>query len=156
MESNSETNQDLSFPPRRILLAIDGSENAERAAQIAIDLSKRYKSDLIVLSIVPHPGTLASAPADYYDYYERMIQKWIDEVIEDCQRQAVSVGGQIMRAQPSVPGAIVEVAELEHVDIVVMGRRGLTMLKGGFRRALAGSVSSAVVSHAHCNVLIVK
>jgi nucleotide-binding universal stress UspA family protein len=156
MQSNSETNLDLSFPPRRILVAIDGSENAERSARVAIDLAKRYGANLIVLSIVPRPSMMVSAPTEYYDYYEGMVQKWIDEVVEESQKAAVSASGRVIRAQPSIPGEIVEVAELEDVDLIVMGRRGLTMLKGGFKRTLAGSVSSAVVSHAHCNVLIVK
>jgi len=156
MNDIPDGDQNYSFPPSKILFATDGSENAQRASHVAIDLAKRYGSTIIILSVVPKPSTLVSAPPEYYDYYEGIVQKWINEVTEDAQKHGVSAHGQIMRAQPSVPEAIVEVAELERVDLIVMGRRGMTMLKGGFRRALAGSVSGAVVSHAHCNVLIVK
>ena len=154
--SGKEDNSSSPTGPRKILVAIDGSENAERAAQAAIELGKKCRSSLIVLSVVPHPGTLASPPRDYYDYYESIIQRWVDKVVQDCERQGVAARGQIMRAQPSIPGEILEVAKAEGADLVIVGSRGLSMLKGGFRQVLAGSVSNAVVSHAPCNVLVVK
>ena len=147
----------VSFPPRKILVAIDGSENAQRATNAAIELAKKFHSELIVLSVVPHPGSFVAPAMKYYDYYETTIQKWIDAVIQNCSAHGVvDAQGRIIRAQPSIPGAIVEVAELEHIDLIVIGHRGLSMLKGGFKRVIAGSVSSAVTTHAHCNVLVVR
>jgi nucleotide-binding universal stress UspA family protein len=49
-------------------------------------------------------------------------------------------------------GAIVEYAELENIDLLVIGSRGLT----GFKKLLVGSVASGVVTYAHCPVLVVK
>jgi nucleotide-binding universal stress UspA family protein len=48
--------------------------------------------------------------------------------------------------------AIVEYAERENIDLIVIGSRGLT----GFRKLLLGSVASGVVTYAHCPVLVVK
>jgi len=47
---------------------------------------------------------------------------------------------------------IVEFASNEKVDLIVIGTRGLS----GFKRLLIGSVSSGVVAHAHCPVLVVR
>jgi len=48
--------------------------------------------------------------------------------------------------------AIIECAENRKFDLIVMGTRGLS----AFRKALLGSVSSGVVSHATCSVLVVR
>jgi len=52
----------------------------------------------------------------------------------------------------SIVGAIVEYAERENIDLLVIGSRGLT----GFKKLLVGSVASGVVTYAHCPVLVVK
>jgi nucleotide-binding universal stress UspA family protein len=52
----------------------------------------------------------------------------------------------------SIVGAIVEYAELENIDLLVIGSRGLT----GFKKLLVGSVASGVVTYAHCPVTVVK
>ena len=52
----------------------------------------------------------------------------------------------------SIVGAIVEYAERENIDLLVVGSRGLT----GFKKLLVGSVASGVVTYAHCPVMVVK
>ena len=52
----------------------------------------------------------------------------------------------------TVEWVIINYAELESVDLIVMGTRG----KSGFKRALLGSVASGVLSHAHCPVMIIR
>jgi nucleotide-binding universal stress UspA family protein len=53
---------------------------------------------------------------------------------------------------PSVVEAIVDFAAKENADLIVVGTRGMT----GFKRLLVGSVSSGVVNHARCPVLVVR
>ena len=52
----------------------------------------------------------------------------------------------------STVGAIVEYAERENIDLLVIGSRGLT----GFKKLLIGGVASGVVTYAHCPVMVVK
>jgi len=52
----------------------------------------------------------------------------------------------------SIVGAIVEYAERENIDVLVIGSRGLT----GFKKLLVGSVASGVVTYASCPVMVVK
>lgn len=52
----------------------------------------------------------------------------------------------------SVEAAIIEYAEEQHVDLIVMGTRG----KSGLKKLLLGSIASAVVTYAGCPVMVVK
>jgi nucleotide-binding universal stress UspA family protein len=52
----------------------------------------------------------------------------------------------------SIEAAIVNFAEEEKADLIVVGTRGRT----GFSKQLLGSVASGVVTYAHCPVLVVK
>ena len=52
----------------------------------------------------------------------------------------------------SIVGAIVDYAERENIDLIVVGSRGLS----GFKKLLLGSIASGVVTYAHCPVMVVK
>ena len=57
-----------------------------------------------------------------------------------------------MIASSSVVGAIIDFAEKENIDLIVVGTRG----RSGLKRLLLGSVASGIVNYAHCPVMIVK
>jgi nucleotide-binding universal stress UspA family protein len=77
-------------------------------------------------------------------------------MVLDAQADKVrAVGGKVARAHLSMGKAdheIVALAEEIAAGLIVMGSKG----RGGIRRALMGSVSDAVVRHAHCPVLVVR
>lgn len=100
----------MSIFPTTILLATDGSEEAQLAATTAADLAEKTNSELHVTTV--GAGLPISAAAE----------------------------------------EIAEVAEEIDAGLLVMGSRGHSRL----RRALMGSVSDAVVRHAHCPVTIVR
>ena len=52
----------------------------------------------------------------------------------------------------SIVGAIVDYAERQNIDLIVIGSRGLS----GFKKLLLGSTATGVVNYAHCPVLAVK
>jgi nucleotide-binding universal stress UspA family protein len=76
--------------------------------------------------------------------------------IMDAETERVqSAGGTVARSHLALgdaPREIVHLAEDLGAGLIVMGSRG----RGGIRRALMGSVSDAVVRHAHCPVLVVR
>jgi nucleotide-binding universal stress UspA family protein len=151
-----------SFPAKRILLAVDGSENSFRAANVAIDIAKDRGSELIVLNVivpvisVSPPVGAGSYPIDYGSYYdneEKNGSELVDRVTKLARNNNVArVKSFVQRSPSSIVETIVEVAENENADLIVIGTRGL----GGFKRLVLGSVSGGVVAHAHCNVLIVR
>jgi nucleotide-binding universal stress UspA family protein len=144
--------------PTRILLAIDGSEDARLAANTALDLSKMLESELHVVYVEPMPERHTERVRFTVDMPEevvRGVQKEAETKLEKLVEKVAEGGGEVTGAHARVgsPTAeIVALAEELGVGLIVIGSRGL----GGIRRALMGSVSDAAVRHAHCPVLVVR
>jgi nucleotide-binding universal stress UspA family protein len=147
----------MSIFPTRILLATDGSEEAELAALRAVELADATDSELHVVhvGVVPiflksYPGTLG-----YYGKLHEQIEEVSRELLRKQSSRVQVAGGTVAGAHlrmGQVDLEIVALAEELGADLIVMGSRGL----GGVRRALMGSVSDSVVRHAHCPVLVVR
>lgn len=161
-ESNVAPDEKRIF--NRILVAVDGSENADRAARTATDLAQRYGSELIVLHVIPRPN-YANIPVfpsvtpptqttynEYYELAKRVAQGHVNRTVAQSQSRGVNVRAEIREAAPSTVQGITEYAQNEKTDLIVVGTRGLE----GFRKLLIGSVSSGVITHAHCPVLVVR
>jgi nucleotide-binding universal stress UspA family protein len=58
----------------------------------------------------------------------------------------------VVIAEESIVSEIIEFAERENIDLIIMGTRGRT----GFKKLLLGSVASGVVNFAHCPVLVIR
>ena len=141
--------------PAKILLATDGSEEAELAASTVVALAKETGSELHVVTVaLGYPYVYA-----YYDVrHPAEVERGQREAREVLDRQVDRIrgaGGAVTKAHfgAGVPEEeIVVLAEELGADLVVLGSRGL----GGMRRALVGSVSDSVARHAHCPVLVVR
>ena len=147
----------MSIFPTRILLATDGSEEAELAALRAVDLADATDSELHVVHVGVVPIFLQSYPGTLG--YERRLYEEIEEISRELLRKqswrVKAAGGTVAGTHlrmGEVDLEIVALAKELGADLIVMGSRGL----GGVRRALMGSVSDSVVRHAHCPVLVVR
>jgi nucleotide-binding universal stress UspA family protein len=147
----------MSTFPTRILLATDGSEEAELAALRAVDLADATDSELHVVHVGVVPIFLKSYPGTLG--HERRLYEEIEEMSRELLRKeswrVKAAGGTVAGTHlrmGEVALEIVALAEELQADLIVMGCRGL----GGVRRALMGSVSDSVVRHAHCPVLVVR
>src|SRR5919199_2532736 len=155
----------MSIFPTRILLAIDGSEEAALATQTAVDIAQKTGSELHVVHarlMLPWTGyPVAQTPTtntvDEQEARER-VMRWLDEQVERIKAEGGDVAQAHLRlGRPdegiiTVAEEIVSLAEEIGAGLIVVGSRGL----GGIRRALMGSVSDSVVQHAHCPVLVVR
>jgi nucleotide-binding universal stress UspA family protein len=158
----------MSIFPSRVLLATDGSGEAELATRTAVDLARMSGSELHVVHVLDAPNPALLYP-EYtspegawtmpdYPLEEDFQRRWeqLGRAVLDAEAERVrSAGGTVAQAHLATgdaPREIVHLAEDLDAGLVVMGSRGL----GGIRRALMGSVSDAVVRHAHCPVLIVR
>jgi nucleotide-binding universal stress UspA family protein len=122
-----------------------------------------FDAQLTVINVIPAPGLLVEAPAglglpptgteQYYEKQEKDANNLLDDAISVCKTSGIKEATtEATRAYRSVVEEIIELATKRKIDLIVIGTRGL----GGFRKLLLGSVSSGVVTHAHCNVLVVR
>ncbi len=139
------------------------SENAERAVQVATAIAKQFGSELIILDVVAavvppvySAKGVSIAAADYYSNYfdeaEKRAEQVVNEAVDKAKNENVNARGIHLRTMSSIPESVLENASKEKVNLIVVGTRGLN----GFEKLLLGSVSSAVVTHAHCTVLVVR
>ncbi|MDG6904517.1 MAG: universal stress protein [Nitrososphaerota archaeon] len=159
--SKSENTRTV-FPIKKILVSTDGSDNAKRAVSAASSLAKQNGSELVIVHVVSEtiptqysPIGINSPAADYSGYFKTIEQdgmKLVNQSVQDAKNHGINARGEVLRTISSIVESVVEVANKENVDLIVMGTRGL----GGFKKLLLGSVSSGVVSHAKCSVLIVR
>ena len=133
----------MSIFPTKILLATDGSKDAELAATTAIDLANKTGSELHVVHIVDLVSSVVLDEADARELLDALVKR-----LED----AGSVSAQAHLSEGVPAAEIVALGEDIDAGLIVVGSRGL----GGVRRALMGSVSEAVTRHAHCPVLVVR
>jgi nucleotide-binding universal stress UspA family protein len=142
----------MSIFPTRILLATDGSEEAELAARTAADLAKTSSELHVVYVLVLAPETLHDPfGTAAREELERRGRARLDELVGRLEASGGAVEGAHLRV--GSPGAeIVAQAEELGAGLVVLGSRGL----GAMRRALMGSVSDSVVRHAPCPTLVVR
>jgi nucleotide-binding universal stress UspA family protein len=149
----------VSIFPTKILLATDGSEDAELAASTALDLAKTTGSELHVVEVFP-------GPAYVHPYYETHFpeaaeklrrearkerQEVLDERVERIREARGSVAQTHIR-EGETAAEIVALAEELEVGLTAIGSSG----RGGLRRMLMVNVSDSVVRHAHCPVMVVR
>jgi nucleotide-binding universal stress UspA family protein len=135
---------------RKILVAVDSSQQSNAALAIAADLAQRYQASLCLLHAFAHVSDLLGTPQYRHLLEARSVLG--QQVLDGARRQvgdAVPVDTQLIEG-PAAP-AILRVAVEDRCDMIVMGSRGQGQLAG----LLLGSVSSAVAQRAECPVLIV-
>jgi nucleotide-binding universal stress UspA family protein len=148
----------MSIFPMRILLATDGSEEAEVAALRAVDLAEWTDSELHVVhvGVVPlfllsDPGTLGY-DGKLYDEIEEESRELLRKLSWRVKVAGGTVAGTHLKMGQVVDLEILGLAKELGADLIVMGCRG----HRGIRRAIEGSISDAVIRHAPCPVLVVR
>ena len=143
----------MSIFPTKILLATDGSRDAELARTAAVDLANSTDSELHVVTVAPgYPSYDIRNPA-VIEQLRKQAEDILNEQVEKIEQSRGKVAEKHLRiAERYRAQQIVQVAEDIGAGLIVMGSRGL----GGVRRALIGSVSDSVVRHAHCPVMVVR
>jgi nucleotide-binding universal stress UspA family protein len=140
----------------KILVAVDGSDASMHAADYAVLMSNKYDAELYALHVV-HPADVhaisESTQASSYsvEYTNQDSQKYLDKVKLKANENNIQLKTEVVSSVNAAEG-IVDYAEVQNVDLVVVGARG----KSGFRKLLLGSVASKVVTYAHCPVLVIK
>jgi nucleotide-binding universal stress UspA family protein len=135
---------------RKILVAVDGSQHARDALEIALDLAQRYGASLGLLHAFPHVSDLLGYPQ--YDHLLEARTLIGEKLLESARTQVGDLAPVDLHLVEGPPApAILRVAEEENYDLIVLGSRGRGQIAG----MLLGSVSSAVAQRSRCPVMIV-
>jgi len=148
----------------KILVPIDGSEPSFHAAHIASNIANKFNSEIIVLYVVVSPSK-----SEYANLTGLVTPKQIDMIIENAKKQArdwfnrtedmikeknpnIKVSTKVILTGIAVYGEIIQYADQENIDLIVIGTRG----RSGVKKLLLGSTASGVVTYADCPVLVTK
>jgi nucleotide-binding universal stress UspA family protein len=142
----------------RIVVGTDGSETAKRAVQEATQLAKQTGASLdIVSAFEPVPSSRLreerlQAPSDIEHAVNP--QEDVNGLLAEAERDVTDSGVKVrtFARQGEAADAILDVAEEENADLIVVGNKGMT----GAKRFLLGSVPNKVSHHAPCSVLIIR
>ena len=136
---------------QKILVPVDGSDSSERALDRASELAVALKAKLIFL-YVANVNQLAVNSCLSAELLEAM-NKAGDVILTHAEeRVSESIETERVLETGSPASAIVDVAEECEADMIIMGSRGLGLVKG----VLLGSVSQYVVENAKCAVMVGK
>ena len=149
-----------------VLVPTDGSENAERAVRFSAQVAdRRQQAEVTVvfvhLLVSPPSSVGMQTPApeqhlhDLSDEERARAQEIVDRAAEEVSGLVtspdVTVTGRVV-IDSQIDEGILRVAEETNADIIVVGTRGLSPLRG----AIMGSVSHSLIEKARCPVLVVK
>ncbi|OGW36265.1 MAG: hypothetical protein A2Y97_07460 [Nitrospirae bacterium RBG_13_39_12] len=136
---------------RKILVAIDGSESSKNALRESFKLANDEKCWLTVVSVIPHyEGDLG---ATWVSNVRGAMEKPCKIALSDAEALAKKERVLIKTVceEGEIYERIVDLADSENSDLIVMGRKGA----GGLQRALVGSVTARVIGHSQRDVLVV-
>ncbi|BAY75946.1 UspA domain-containing protein [Nostoc linckia NIES-25] len=135
-----------------VLVALDGSEIAERVIQTLDDLAFSEDARVILCHVFPTPESEIELPADRpqsesptfsYFHIEKQLQSY---------QEKLSVKSDLELVTGDPAEEIIRLANIYKTELIVIGSRGLI----GMKRIVQGSVSSQVVEEANCSVLVIK
>lgn len=144
---------------RKVLVAYDGSKDSEKSIQFASALSSKFGAELILAHTYAPIGftygVVGGTSAAAYKAMEESAKEGAKKRLADGLAISKKSGGKargVLLEGLSTVQTLVEYAEDNKVDLIVVGTRGMT----GFKKLVMGSVSSGIVTHASCPVLVVR
>lgn len=141
----------------KILVPLDGSKYSQEAIKIAIDYAKARGASIYLLTVTPFiEGLDLEISPSYREKLNEIFLNRADSIIQAAtgflEAQDFKAIATKVVVSASIADAIIDYADKEKIDLIVMGSRGL----GKSSKFKMGSVASKVVIHAPCSVYVVK
>jgi nucleotide-binding universal stress UspA family protein len=125
----------------KILLGYDGSEDAEKAAALAITLAQTYEATIVVCHAFGHMP-MTSKPSE--------VRRLVNPLVDRLSKLGITT---LVAIPDTVPAqGILDAADEHRADLIVMGSRG----RGTFANLLLGSTAERVLRYAKVPVLIAR
>lgn len=149
----------LNFP-KQILVAIDGSPLSDKAAEEAVRMASAnqgtYKSRIVALLVLPNAPRntftdfVPAPPITETDQWEELRERIFYVIEKNATDAGIPLEMKVAYGDPAEE--LLEVADRENIDVIVIGSSG----KGFLKRRVLGSVSHKVVKNAKCSVYVVR
>lgn len=151
----------------RVLVAIDGSTSSMHTIDRAISIAMKNNSQLVILYVIdvykyPYlPSSIILAPtfgSEKYLEERNEAEEQMNKIKEKYKQKTKNnidfkeLKTEIVEGAKSAATTIIEYAESENIDLIIIGSRGRT----SFKKLLLGSVSSDIIKNAHCAVLVIR
>ena len=141
---------------KKILVPFDGSGFSHKAFETGLEIAEKFESKLIVLTVLQSKlsdsaGISLERLHEIQDEEDDAATIMLKKLEDKTKDQNIDFSMDLIR-NPSTSDGIVNFADSNNVDLIVMGSHGRT----GFRKLVLGSVANGVVGHAKCSVLITK
>jgi nucleotide-binding universal stress UspA family protein len=136
-------------PLRRIALATDGSDASAQALEFVLT---KFQPDRLTGkggSVPIHVSVIHVMPFSNYQELKKA-RKLLEQSVRKLIQAGFTAEAVCLRGKPAEE--IMKVAAKQHAELIVMGAQGL----GAIARFLLGSVSTRVVQHSSCSVLVVR
>lgn len=147
-----ETNSDR-FPWSKVLIAVDGSEQAKEAIEKATELSQSLDVTYSLVTVVPPPVSYAGANGPGWQDVATL-EEWGKSTLlpyeEMMQEKGLTYQSQVLIGDPAT--VIKQAAKEQEADLIVLGHHGM----GGVAGTMMGSVTFKLVHRAKTPLLIVK
>lgn len=138
----------------RIMVAIDGSKEAELAFKKGVNIALRNKAELLLVHIIDTRALQSVATFDAYIYEK--LETEAHSVLDDYEKQARESGvgavKQVIEFGNPKPLLATDIPEKEKADLIMLGATGLN----AFERLVIGSSSEYVLRHAKVDLLVVR
>lgn len=141
----------------KVLVGIDGSDHSFRAAQYALEISKKYVAKLIAVTVMYMPAKSRMSQQEAIEVGAGLSEMdkaktWFESFTQSAKENKIDLKTELVNSQRPVDYVILEYAEREGIDLIVIGTRG----RSGLSKIVLGSVASGIVTYSHSPVLVVK
>jgi nucleotide-binding universal stress UspA family protein len=141
----------------KVLVGIDGSDHSFRAAQYALEISKKYVAKLIAVTVTYMPAKSRVSQQEAIEVGAGLSEMdkaktWFESFTQSARQNKIDLKTELVNSQRPVDYVILEYAEKEGIDLIVIGTRG----RSGLSKIVLGSVASGIVTYSHSPVLVVK
>jgi nucleotide-binding universal stress UspA family protein len=141
----------------KVLVGIDGSDHSFRAAQYALEISKKYVAKLIAVTVTYMPAKSRMSQQEAIEVGAGLSEMdkaktWFESFTQSARENKIDLKTELVNSQRPVDYVILEYAEKEGIDLIVIGTRG----RSGLSKIVLGSVASGIVTYSHSPVLVVK
>ena len=138
----------------KILVPADGSDNSYRALEAALVFSEKLGSSISVVNVMEQvPITHIESEKllnELLEAYKKENQEILSKCSDIAHQKGITIKTVLLQGNPAP--VILDYIKKENLDLVIMGSRGM----GKFKELILGSVSSKIMHHSPCAVMIIR